>query len=255
MGVGIDAAMNWFDSNINQDCPLFSVYSGSNILFSYCKMDLDESRSHFENNINALIENGFNDILTLKSHLLESNKKPILFITNKLPTTSSFFWRPVELNRPFFDNSTSEYKSNGSETLHSKMARLEEKIEARFLKEDEDDEDVENDENIAGINPQNNIFAFLNTLIQNEQIQNAIVGKILSLVSPPTPKIAGIQSIQNNNIQPMQNVTEEEAQICLQSISILKQVKPDIVKDLQTLANIAQTDQAKCNFILSMLPK
>ncbi len=253
MGVGFDAAMNWFDSNIEPQCPMFSVYSGSNILFSYCKTDLDESRSHFENNINALIQNGYNDILTLKTHLTES-KKPILFVTNKLPTTSSFFWRPVELNRPFFDNSTSEFRKDGNETIHSRMARLEEKIEQRFLKDDEDDdEDDDDDKNIAGV-PQNNLFTFLNSLLENEQVQNAIVGKILNFISPtPTNKIAGINNIKT--IEPMQNITEEEAKVIFASISVLKQVKADIVNDLQTLATIAQTDKQKCDFILSMLPK
>lgn len=265
MGVGVDSAITWFESNIDTDCPMFSVWNGNYILFSYTKLDAEAAKEHFENNINALISNGYNDVLILKSHLLPIKQRDnVLFVTNKTPVLSTFYWRPVELNRPSFDNSTSEYRlTDGKETVNSRMARLEEKFDILIGKiNDEDDDEDEDDKEteaaqINGANsPANLFYGYLNNILSNQALQSAIVGKILNVLGTPQqmqPAIAGVNN--NTQIKPMQNVTQEELEIVVKAISILKQLKPDVVNDLNTLAMIAQNDQQKANFILSMLPK
>jgi len=254
MGIGYDAAISWFAANVDEDCPLYSCWNGRDLLFSYCKNDYEICEEHFTNNIKGLIDAGYNDIIALRSHLVEKKERERYpYITVKTPVTSTFFFRPVPLNdRPFFDVSKSEYNQRtGEETTFSRMARLEEKI-ANL----EDELNEAQEQPMGAIEqpaPKQDIYSFLNNIIQVPAIQNVLIGKLTSLLGGNkeqqfTPQIAGIP----NTTQVM---AQQEIDAAIEALNVLKQVRPQIVADLINLANIATTDPQKASFIISMIPQ
>jgi len=253
MGTGLDAALSWFTSNVEVDCPMYSVWNGRDLLFSYSKNDYEFAEEHFTNNIQGLIDAGFNDIIALRSHLVEKKERERYpYITVKTPVTSTFFFRPVALtDRPFFDASRSEYNQRtGEETPQSRMARLEEKINNL----EEELEAVDQPMGAIEVKePKQDIYSFLNNIIQVPAIQNILIGKLTNLLGGNnsqqyTPQIAGIPNTQTT-------MTAEETNAALEALNVLKQVRPQIVADLINLANIATTDPQKANFIISMIPQ
>jgi hypothetical protein len=253
MGIGLDAAISWFGANVDENCPMYSVWNGRDLLYSYTKNDYEECEEHFVSNIKGLIEQNYNDLIALRSHFMDKKERERFpYVTVKTPVTSTFFFRPVPLNdRPFFDSSKNEYNQRtGEETPYSRIARLEEKINNL-------EQEIEDNEQPMGaieVQPQKqDIYSFLNNIIQVPAIQNILIGKLTSLLGGNnqqqfTPQIAGIP----NNIQTMQQIEVEQA---IEALNVLKQVRPQIVADLINLANIATTDPQKANLIISMIPQ
>jgi hypothetical protein len=252
MGTGLDAAIAWYNANVDSDCPMFSIWSGKDLFCSYIKDDAEQSLEHFTNNITGLIEQGFNDIIVLRSHFCtKQDLQKYPFITAKTPVTSTFYFRPVALtDRPFFDANKSEYNVIGQETIHSKLARIEEK-----LSNSDEDIDEEENEHIGNIpaTPKVDIYTILNTFVQNPILQEAIIGKVLGFLgvnNTPGPKATALAGIPQHI-----NMSQHETEQAIEAINILKLIRPQIVGDLITLANISQTDPPKAQMILSMLPK
>ncbi len=253
MGTGLDAALSWFTSNVEADCPMYSVWNGRDLLYSYTKNDYEECEEHFSDNIKGLIEQNYNELIALRSHKIDKRERErFICITVKTPVTSTFFFRPVPLtDRPFFDSSKSEYSERtGLETPYSRIARLEEKINNL----EEELEAVDQPMGAIEVKePKQDIYSFLNNIIQVPAIQNILIGKLTNLLGGNnsqqyTPQIAGIPNTQTT-------MTAEETNAALEALNVLKQVRPQIVADLINLANIATTNPQKADFIISMIPQ
>ena len=101
--------------------------------------------------------------------------------------------------------------------------------------------------------PKQDIYSFLNNIIQVPAIQNILIGKLTNLLGGNnsqqyTPQIAGIPNTQTT-------MTAEETNAALEALNVLKQVRPQIVADLINLANIATSNPQKAEFIISMIPQ
>jgi hypothetical protein len=248
MIVGKDAILSWFDNNINEDKPMFSVWMGSNILYSSVVEDLEQAREKLELNLDSSIHNNFSEILTLKIHQNLPKFENNHFITNKTPVTATVTFRPVELKG--YD-AMLPVEQQGQNLMQYKMLETLNGINARLeALEDGEDEDDEPMGAIPIQQPKPDVYTVLNMFLQNERVQDAVIGKVLGFLGvqqqplqQQQQQIAGIPS----------NVDEDEKLFL--AINILKRIRPQVVEDLVNLAHIAEQDPNKANMILSMLPK
>lgn len=261
MGVGLDAALGWFNSNVSDDCPMWSLWSGKDLLFSYNQVDAEQSLEHFETNVGLLVSQSFNDLVTIRSHFLKPNERnDFIVLSLKTPITSTYYFRPVQLVNKFFDTTNSEYyKTTGEETYGNRLARLEDKLFRKFEEEEEEEEETVNKAEIGNINRPNDIYSVLTKIIEIPAIQEAVIGKIMNWLTPKqlTSSRLGDTNYNINGIaaQNVNFMNEVELQTLVENINVLKSIRPQILEDLKTLAEIAATNPMKANIILGMLPK
>jgi hypothetical protein len=250
MGIGSEAVVNWFTNNADHEAPFFSVWSGRNILFSNINTDFEKAVDLIVENIEAAAQNGYDDLMTLKLNCLpqknhEGNNKSPRYINDKTPVYASFQFRPVGVHPSSFvvpyDRSG---MANNENVILQKLNGIEERLNSIENGEDDDqDENVEDEKTtIAGI---------ANNLLSSPEMQRVIIGFIGNLAQKflaPKPQNLAINGIPN-----IEKMSEEEK--VLNAVIILQRIRPQIVEDLVTLANIAETDPNKANWILSMLPK
>lgn len=249
MATGEDAVLSWFDSNLDETSPLFSVWNGSDILFSYCGTDAEKSRQVFTENLSAAVENGYDAILTLRLHYMdEKGINKFRYVNRMTPCFATFMFRPVALESGQilpYNRDTTNYV-NGVNN-NDRIAQLEERLAAY---ESEDQE-----EDLQPVTPlqDNSIAGILNTLLQEPMIKQIVVQKISGWLGVTTP--AQTPQMAINGIPNDTQMTTEEHQVLPQAIEILKAHRPQIVADIINLANIAQSNPQKLQMILSFLPK
>lgn len=263
MGEGLEPLLTWYDTNINETEPIYSIWQGNNLLFSYCENDAEQSRQSLEDNINGLIQNGYNEILTARLHRIPENlRNKFEYVTKSTPTYSTFFFRPCPYKKaeylPYNGTDLSEMNlSPQSYLIMNKLGAIESRLNAQDEAADYDDDDDDNQEQQQQQPEKITIAGVINTALQQPAIQTAIIGMLTNVlnkfmnVGTPQPAqqyqqfIAGIPG----------QLTDQEKEILFDAINKIKTVRPQIIEDIYSLGNIAINEPGKASMILSMLPK
>jgi hypothetical protein len=254
MCVGVDAVLSWFEENCEEDAPIYSVWQGNNLLFSYKDTDYTKAVEKLQANISSAANSGFNDMLMLKIHpnlKEERNYKNAMYITKTTPIIATLFFRCCETNGggSLFPVGRNEYAPpmpNVPNVVLDKLNGIESRLTA--IEEQEYDEEPtppqqEQPTTLAGI---------ANHLLNQPKVQEGLINMLTNMVSRFMP----IQNQQSPVIGNIPNIMDEQQiETLINAINVIKQVRPQVINDLVNLANIAQTDPNKCNLILSMLPK
>jgi hypothetical protein len=253
MGVGVDCVLEWFTTNVDANYPYFSIWQSKNLLFSSKDEDYEKAKQLLEDNLRALEQNGYDEVLMIRLHYVPKREYAKI-ITASTPITATFTFRVIDVQPRGYVQPLQGYQpqppsSHNSSLIIEKLNGIESRLNAF---EDDEEENFE-DAGVGNIQPQQplNFYGILNNLLQNPEVQTRLIGMlggVLNRLMPPTSPVANVAGIQNYS-----SMSEEEKLV--QSINILKQVRPQIVDDLVGLANIAQTDPNKLSWILSMLPK
>lgn len=218
---GANALMEWFDDHA--ETPYYSVWRGRNLSFSWNNDDADAGRQKLLNDISFAEQNNVSEVLTIKLH----NKKDKGFITSSTPMYASLDFRPcpIEQSQGYAAPMSNNSNSYAMERILNKLEALESRIAG--FEEDEDHEEVK---------PESPINAMLN----NPDIQQALVGGLLGLVSGMFTKGAttatAIAGTEDNN----------EA-IELLNVLMSKGVTVDHLRKLSEMSS------AKLNSLLLML--
>lgn len=232
LGVGVNSVLHWFETNAEH--PYFSVWdTKKTILFQNSADDMDVAVQKLSENIMAAEQNGYNDVLILKLH---PKKEKSGYVTDKSETIASYTFRPVEL--PQYQPYQPYQQNNSSNAILEKLTGIESRLNA--IEEDEVEEEVEKPKGIVG---------YIDTLLQNEQIQMAVAGIVTNFLGKIlTPKDSTKQMA-------LAGIPEEQDEKILLAINILKQHDECLGDDLIKLSEMAVTNNGQFNFLLSMLRK
>ena len=229
LGVGVNSVLHWFETNAEH--PYFSVWdTKKTILFQNSADDMDVAVQKLSENITAAEQNGYNDVLILKLH---PKKEKSGYVTDKSETIASFTFRPVEL--PQYQPYNQYQQNNSSNAILEKLTGIESRLNAI----EEEEEEVEQPKGIAG---------YVETLLQNEQIQSAMAGIVTNFLGK-------ILAPKMSNQMALAGIPEEQDEKILLAINILKQHDECLGDDLIKLSEMAVTNNGQFNFLLSMLRK
>ena len=229
VGVGVNSVLHWFETNAEH--PYFSVWdTKKTILFQNSADDMDVAVQKLSENITAAEQNGYNDVLILKLH---PKKEKSGYVTDKSETIASFTFRPVEL--PQYQPYNQYQQNNSSNAILEKLTGIESRLNAI----EEEEEEVEQPKGIAG---------YVETLLQNEQIQSAMAGIVTNFLGK-------ILAPKMSNQMALAGIPEEQDEKILLAINILKQHDECLGDDLIKLSEMAVTNNGQFNFLLSMLRK
>ena len=228
LGVGVNSVLHWFETNAEH--PYFSVWdTKKTILFQNSADDMDVAVQKLSENITAAEQNGYNDVLILKLH---PKKEKSGYVTDKSETIASFTFRPVEL--PQYQPYQPYQQNNSSNAILEKLTGIESRLNAI-----EEEEEVEQPKGIAG---------YVETLLQNEQIQSAMAGIVTNFLGK-------ILAPKMSNQMALAGIPEEQDEKILLAVNILKQHDECLGDDLIKLSEMAVTNNGQFNFLLSMLRK
>jgi len=231
LGVGVNSVLHWFENNA--DTPYFSVWDKKTMLFQNSADDMEVALQKLSDNISAAEQNGYNDVLILKLH---PKKEKSGYVTDKSETIASFTFRPAELPQYQPYQQYAQNNSNSNAILE-KLTGIESRLNA--IEEEEIEEEVEQPKGIAG---------YVETLLQNEQIQSAMAGLVTNFLGKIlAPKIS--------NQMALAGIPEEQDEKILLAINILKQHDEFLGDDLIKLSEMAVSNNGQFNFLLSMLRK
>lgn len=256
MAIGEEAIMTWYENNAIE-YPYFAVFQGKNILFQCTDNDADKCTNHLQVNVKSFADNGFSDILILKLYKSKTDECDI--ITNATPFYASITFRPVDGREHVYGkmqpyNPNERIAGNSNDAIMQKLAE----IEAR-LDEDDLDEEMPQEQSVDGI------YGLLNKLLEHPQMQQRLVMVGSALLDNMELKFG----LKNNNVNQQQTqkidapvskaagipVTQTEEEKLVNSINIIRQVRPQFADDLVALAKIAQNNPAQFEMLINMLPK
>lgn len=255
MGIGVDAVTEWFTTNADSNAPYYSVWQGKNIVFTSKEEDFEKALQLLEDNLKACEQNSYDEILILKLHYITKGNKHQI-ITDKTPVVASYSFRVVPLQsggymQPYnADQRPAPYGGYGSQIIE-KLNGIESRLNAI---ESDDDDDFE-DASTGAIEQPNNdgFYGLLNNLLQQPEVKQLAVNILSGIVQKIIPMNTTQQHAQVAGIPDYNNMTVEQK--LTTAINIIAQQRPQIIDDIVHLANIAQTDPNKFNFIMQMLPK
>lgn len=255
MSIGID--LRGKDQVINQfdlfSTPYYCVMQGKDIKFYYADDNMDEARELLENNLNVLEQNG--SVAPFKIvYYTGINEKGKLVAENIKGSNTFRVCSPgMAPNNPMYQNVESglpiwqSKKMSGIdreelEELKNKIQYLEDQNEELISKLEESEEAIEQPAGIGGL---------LNGLLQNPEIQTALIGRILGFVDTLLPQ-------KNNYMNSAQIAGTEDnnfAKINLQEIEAVEKLKGAgmTTDDLCKLANISVNNSAYFNMLLNTL--
>jgi len=228
---GADNVLNWFEANAKE--PYFSVWKGREILFSNNENDFEAAKDKLHSNIVAGEQNNVTEDLQLRLHYKPAKG----YINNKSEYHSSLFFTPTEVET--MHPATMYYQNNNNNNaILEKLNGIESRISA--IETDEDPEEEEEEEKPKGIN------GIIDTLLQNEQIQMAMINAATSFIGKFMPQ---------NKPMGIAGIPEEQDEKIIGAIAILKQHNANLGDDLMKLADMAQNNNGQFNFLISMLRK
>jgi hypothetical protein len=194
---GTRRIMEWFDRNATT--PYFSVWSNTSpskkeLNFGWYEDDLEAGRSKLENDLDALEQNGVNELYTI---LLHQKKNKDGYITLDTPYYASLKFRAAELEQPMVMPMNHIAGFNSNQRLESVLEKMMEtqnmiltKLSADEFNEDEDDEDDDQNDMIGG-------------LMKNPEIQAMImggIGKIFNLAGEKPVAVAGVTESDEDEV-------------------------------------------------------
>lgn len=228
---GADAVLQWFEANA--DKPYFSVWRGRDILFSNNENDFEVAKKKLYDNIVAGEQNDVTEELQLRLH----NAPAKGYIDNSSKYHSSIYFTPTEYEKL---QPAPMYYKNDNHTNNAILEKLN-GIESRIAAIEMDEEFEEVEEKPTGIN------GIIQTLLNNEQIQMAMIGAATHLLSKFMPSQKTVNGIAG--------IPEEQDEKIMGAIAVLKQHDPLLGDDLLKLAEMAENNNNQFNFLLSMLRK
>jgi len=226
----IDGLIGFYDQ---YDTANYVIYAGHKpepnyVRGEYRDADKNIGREHLINALIALKNNPQNTntyLLQLVENKRTKNTPSVTFQLNQRDMVSPY----MPMMMPSNNN------NNNNDLILQKLNGIESRINAI---EDEDIEEVE--EKPAGIN------GIIDTLLQNEQIQIAMIGAVTSFLGKYMPQ---------NKPMALAGIPEEQDEKIIGAIAILKQHNANLGDDLMKLADMAQNNNGQFNFLISMLRK
>lgn len=192
---GTRRIMEWFDRNATT--PYFSVWSNTTpskkeLNFGWYEEDLEAGRNKLENDLDALEQNGVNELYTI---LLHQKKNKDGYITLDTPYYASLKFRAAELEQPMIMPMQHIAGMGSNHRLESVLEKMMEtqnmiltKLSADEFEEEEEGED-END--------------MIGGLMKNPEIQAMIlggIGKIFNMAGEKPVAVAGVTESDEDEV-------------------------------------------------------
>ena len=192
---GTKRIMEWFDRNATT--PYFSVWSNTTpskkeLNFGWYEEDLEAGRNKLDNDLEALEQNGVNELYTI---LLHQKKNKDGYITLDTPYYASLKFRAAELEQPMIMpmQHIAGYNSNQRlESVLEKMMETQNMILTKLSSEEFNDEDeVEREPDM------------ISGLIKNPEVQAMLIGGITKLFNMGANKpvaVAGVTELNEDEV-------------------------------------------------------
>lgn len=192
---GTRRIMEWFDRNATT--PYFSVWSNTTpskkeLNFGWYEEDLEAGRNKLENDLDALEQNGVNELYTI---LLHQKKNKDGYITLDTPYYASLKFRAAELEQPMVMPMQHIAGFNSNQRLESvleKMMETQNMILTKLSADEFESEEEEDDENDV-----------IGGLMKNPEIQSMImggIGKIFNLAGEKPVAVAGVTELNEDEV-------------------------------------------------------
>jgi len=192
---GTRRIMEWFDRNATT--PYFSVWSNTSpskkeLNFGWYEEDLEAGRNKLENDLDALEQNGVNELYTI---LLHQKKNKDGYITLDTPYYASLKFRAAELEQPMvmpMQHIAGMSSNHRLESVLEKMMETQNMILTKLSADEFDEEEDDNDEN-----------DMIGGLMKNPEIQAMImggIGKIFNLAGEKPVAVAGVTELNEDEV-------------------------------------------------------
>jgi hypothetical protein len=192
---GTRRIMEWFDRNATT--PYFSVWSNTTpskkeLNFGWYEEDLEAGRNKLENDLDALEQNGVNELYTI---LLHQKKNKDGYITLDTPYYASLKFRAAELEQPMImpmQHIAGMSSNHRLESVLEKMMETQNMILTKLSADEFDEEEDDNDEN-----------DMIGGLMKNPEIQAMImggIGKIFNLAGEKPVAVAGVTELNEDEV-------------------------------------------------------
>ena len=192
---GTRRIMEWFDRNATT--PYFSVWSNSTpskkeLNFGWYEEDLEAGRNKLENDLDALEQNGVNELYTI---LLHQKKNKDGYITLDTPYYASLKFRAAELEQPMvmpMQHIAGMSSNHRLESVLEKMMETQNMILTKLSADEFEEEEDDNDEN-----------DMIGGLMKNPEIQAMImggIGKIFNLAGEKPVAVAGVTELNEDEV-------------------------------------------------------
>lgn len=223
----IDGLVGFYDQ---YDTANYIIYAGHKpepnyVRGEYRDNDKNIGREHLINALIALKNNAQNTntyLLQLVENKRTKNTPSVTFQLNQKDMVSPYMPMVIPNN-------------SNNDLILQKLNGIESRINA--IEEEDIEEEEEKPAGITGI---------IDTLLQNEQIQIAMVGAVTSLLGKFMPQ---------NKPMAIAGIPEEQDEKIIGAIAILKQHDANLGDDLMKLADMAENNNGQFNFLISMLRK
>jgi hypothetical protein len=192
---GTRRIMEWFDRNATT--PYFSVWSNTTpskkeLNFGWYEEDLEAGRNKLENDLDALEQNGVNELYTI---LLHQKKNKDGYITLDTPYYASLKFRAAELEQPMImpmQHIAGMSSNHRLESVLEKMMETQNMILTKLSADEFDEEEEGNDEG-----------DMISGLMKNPEIQAMImggIGKIFNLAGEKPVAVAGVTELNEDEV-------------------------------------------------------
>ena len=192
---GTRRIMEWFDRNATT--PYFSVWSNTSpskkeLNFGWYEDDLEAGRNKLENDLDALEQNGVNELYTI---LLHQKKNKDGYITLDTPYYASLKFRAAELEQPMvmpMQHIAGMSSNHRLESVLEKMMETQNMILTKLSADEFDEEEEGDDEN-----------DMIGGLMKNPEIQAMImggIGKIFNLAGEKPVAVAGVTELNEDEV-------------------------------------------------------
>jgi hypothetical protein len=192
---GTRRIMEWFDRNATT--PYFSVWSNTTpskkeLNFGWYEEDLEAGRNKLENDLDALEQNGVNELYTI---LLHQKKNKDGYITLDTPYYASLKFRAAELEQPMImpmQHIAGMSSNHRLESSLEKMMETQNMILTKLSAEEFEDEEEGEDEH-----------DMISGLIKKPEIQAMIIGglsKIFNLAGEKPVAVAGVTELNEDEV-------------------------------------------------------
>ena len=192
---GTRRIMEWFDRNATT--PYFSVWSNTTpskkeLNFGWYEEDLEAGRNKLENDLDALEQNGVNELYTI---LLHQKKNKDGYITLDTPYYASLKFRAAELEQPMImpmQHIAGMSSNHRLESVLEKMMETQNMILTKLSADEFDEEEEGEDEGDV-----------IGGLMKNPEIQAMImggIGKIFNLAGEKPVAVAGVSESDEDEV-------------------------------------------------------
>ena len=226
------------DAFRNKRIPYFAVVSGSQIIHKNQTIaDVDVAADELETFLSMLNE-GSNAVYTLR--IFEEIPKG--GIKDKTPADYGLNFR-LNIEGMLPEPSRIAYLRNRDDYDKQLMSRLD-AIEAKINGVDDEEEAEEEP-------AKNGMIGVINGLIQNPQIQQAIVSRLIGFIDKILPPVQNQNFM--SNVAPAINGIAEDQQKLDEALTILRKHCPNLEDKLLALANLAEAEPAQFQMLIKML--